>query len=897
MKKCYLTILLILPFFCYAQPGYITRFAGTGAAGYSGDGGLATAAEMTALGGVRVDNSGNTYIFANRTRKVDQWGIITTIAGNGTSTADGIPATAADIIFDNGNIFVDNSGSIYFSERARIRKIDASTGIISTVAGNGATGISGDGGPATAAHVSIPCGIHKDASGNLYFSDANNARIRKVSTSGIITTIAGQASGGSAGDGGPASAAWLNWPHGLCSDAAGNLYIADRWNNSVRKIDASGIITTIAGTGSPSFTGDGGPATAAGLNLPSDVCMDSHNNLYIADASNKRIRKITPAGTISTVAGGGTLPSGTENVPATNTTFDSPTRITIDHNDNLYITDAGLNKIFVLNGLGGTPIATTGNFSVYLRTTCGNTEFTISPASYSPTLSVKTWFGDGHIQNDLFVYSNNAWFTHAYNMTGTYTVKHILFDGSSPIDSVSYSYINQFCRTFQVKVFVDENYNSIYDTATDHLNVLPIVFAVDSSGITIDSVTSTSCLSYGIQAPVGTVYTFRPATLPAGLVVSSSGPGVVTYTVTAASVAPQGYLAVNCTTTTSHDLRIFAAFNAGVNGFNGTILADNLHCTSLPATISMHLSPKYTSNLNFSPAPTSVSGTTVTWYLSALSSVSPKPFTIRARMGKTTGVLLPFGDTAITGYTITPTFGDANPANNMIVRIDTVRSGYDPNDISVSPPGCLTTETKLTYTIRFENTGNDTAHNIYVLDTLPAEVDVKSMRIVAASAVMNTYIKKTGTQNIVRFDFPDIKLPDSSHHGQNSGMVIYSINRYPTLADGTHIRNRVGIYFDDNPPVLTNTAENTIGCPITSVNDVESAPTAIYPNPVTKELFIETTSNIYKNYTISNSLGQTLLSNNITSNQIAIDTRQLPPGLYILTLRGSQTEVHKIIKQ
>ncbi len=281
-----------------AATGIITTFAGTGTAGYSGDGGAATSAELSYPAGVAVDASRNVYIIDdNRIRKVTAaTGIITTIAGNGTAgySGDGGAATSAELYYSNG-VAVDASGTIYIVDNNRIRKVTSSTGIITTIAGNGTAGYTGDKGPATAAELSYPGGVAVDALGNVYIADVANNRIRKITAStGIITTIAGNGALGYSGDGGAATSAELNLPSGVAVDASGNVYIADDSNNVIRKITAgTGIITTIAGYGSPGYAGDGGTATSAQLNDPQEVTVDTLGNVYIADLGNNRIRKLS----------------------------------------------------------------------------------------------------------------------------------------------------------------------------------------------------------------------------------------------------------------------------------------------------------------------------------------------------------------------------------------------------------------------------------------------------------------------------------------------------------------------------------------------------------------------------------------------------------------------------
>ncbi len=290
------------------KSGIITTVAGNGAAGFAGDGGPAINAVLNRPIGVNFDPAGNLYIadtVNQRIRKVDTSGTITTFAGSGALGfgGDGGQATAASF-YNPVRTVADALGNVYVADQSehRIRKINAA-GIISTLAGNGvgtpATGAySGDGGPATSASLNNPTAVAVDAAGNVYFSDQFNHRIRKVTIStGIITTIAGIGTAGFSGDGGPAVGASLNFPGGMVLDPAGNIYFDDDANHRVRRIDTSGIITTVAGNGSVGFSGDGGPATSAQLNGEFGVALDASGNLYIADILNNRIRKVTAART------------------------------------------------------------------------------------------------------------------------------------------------------------------------------------------------------------------------------------------------------------------------------------------------------------------------------------------------------------------------------------------------------------------------------------------------------------------------------------------------------------------------------------------------------------------------------------------------------------------------
>ncbi|MEU1631119.1 RICIN domain-containing protein [Streptomyces sp. NPDC020096] len=210
---------------------------------------------------------------------------------------------------------------------------------ISTVAGTGTQNFGGDGGPATAAWLNSPFGVAVDSTGTLYICDYGNHRVRKITTDGKISTVAGTGAATFGGDGGPATAAQLYYPTGVAVDSTGTLYIADQHNHRVRKITTDGKISTVAGTGAATFGGDGGPATAAQLKHPTGVAVDSTGTLYIADQHNHRVRKITADGKISTVAGTGAATFGGDGGPATAAQLKHPIGLAVDCVDTLYIAD------------------------------------------------------------------------------------------------------------------------------------------------------------------------------------------------------------------------------------------------------------------------------------------------------------------------------------------------------------------------------------------------------------------------------------------------------------------------------------------------------------------------------------------------------------------------------
>ena len=335
---------------------FMTTIAGNGIAGYSGDGGVASQASLSSPAGVAVDAAGNVYIadrVNNRIRKVAAGSsIISTIAGNGTLgySGDGTSANLAELNNPLG-VAVDGAGNIYIADSGNhcIRKISANNGIISTIAGNGIAGFSGDGTSANLAELNNPTGIALDVSGNIYIADNLNNRIRKIAAgSQIITTIAGGgtcASGSFCGDGAVATAAALYRPVGVTIDAAGNIYIADTGNNRIRLV-TDGVIYTIVGTGIVGNSGDGGQATAATLHNPYGVAVDSYGNVYVSDNLNNRIREVAAGVEIITTIAGNGLGSylGDGWVP-TSAEFHNPYGIAIDANGTIYVADCNNERI------------------------------------------------------------------------------------------------------------------------------------------------------------------------------------------------------------------------------------------------------------------------------------------------------------------------------------------------------------------------------------------------------------------------------------------------------------------------------------------------------------------------------------------------------------------------
>ena len=332
--------------------GVIRTVAGSNVRGFAGDGGSATSAAFDQPRAAAVGPDGSVYIadtFNHRIRRVDPGGAVTTLAGTGEPnfSGDGGPAAAATLQLPQG-LAVDPPGAALFvadSGNHRIRRVDLATGVITTFAGGPVPGFAGDGGPATAALLEDPKGVVAAPSGDVYIADSGNERLRRVDRSGTITTVAGSGATGFAGDGGPATAAQFDAPRAVALDGAGNLYVADDNNDRVRRIDPAGIITTVAGSGTEGFAGDGGPAVAAQLNHPRGVVVDGRGVLFVVDSMNHRVRGVDPSGFIATVAGCGRQGYSGDGGSATVARLFEPRGLAVDPAGRLFVADSYNDRI------------------------------------------------------------------------------------------------------------------------------------------------------------------------------------------------------------------------------------------------------------------------------------------------------------------------------------------------------------------------------------------------------------------------------------------------------------------------------------------------------------------------------------------------------------------------
>jgi uncharacterized repeat protein (TIGR01451 family) len=481
-----------------------------------------------------------------------------------------------------------------------------------------------------------------------------------------------------------------------------------------------------------------------------------------------------------------------------------------------------------------------------------------------------------------------AVFSHQYQQPGNYTLTKITYDNGIPVDTSQSVYHHEFCSTMTVKLYNDVDGDCVYDNGSEGTLKQPILVEVDSANIPIDTLSCLGQLVYTAYGNSSTVYKFKIVTFPTGFLPSCPGNEIVIDTF-AVGVKPVKYTGFQCPGNT-FDLTAAIDSRAGSHAFESEIYVSNLSCIAPNATLTMNYDITY-DDVESWPAPFYQSPGVLQWDLGSLTSGNIQHIKVELDGGS-----FSTGSPVSTTYELTPVTADLVPGNNTIVVIDTVTGGWDPNAIYVNPEGCVTAGTELEYTITFENLGNGPAEDIYVLDTIPAGLDVSSMRMQFASHDMSVEKIYTGNQVIFKFNFQDIMLPDSSSPDRH-GMLKYKIKTNSNLPFGTNMYHRAGIYFDFNPPVLTNTANSGICWPA-SVNEVATSANniSIYPNPATDELTIKT-EQVYSSYTITNSIGQMMMSSDMNSKESKVNIKSLATGIYYLSLEGQGgTEVRKFVK-
>jgi len=510
-----------------------------------------------------------------------------------------------------------------------------------------------------------------------------------------------------------------------------------------------------------------------------------------------------------------------------------------------------------------------------------------------PNTSLEIYWGDG--TSNLATNNGQGYFgsSHSYASTGIYTVAGVLFDGTTAVDTM-YETVNSFCSVVQGAGYKRTDNNCSWDYPTEPILNTPFLIEVRKAGIPVDTIQSNGRIYKRINsADLTSVFSLHVLTAPNGMLQACPTAAYTFKFDTLDYATFEGFnFGFDCDpAATGFDLSVTGSgfFRPVANSYIN-IYPRNSACAGTNGVVTLNLSPKY-SFVSANVTPASVSGNTITWNVNNLSNTSTDQIYVTLN-AVGTPVL---GDTVMNTLSITPTSGDLNPANNTYPMIDSIRASFDPNEKHVYPIGEIAQGELLTYTIHFENLGNDTAFNIHIMDTLSAYVDPASFKVITSSHPVSAQTIANGAMNTLRFDFANILLADASAPNENKGFVTYQINAKTDLAPGTEVNNTAHIYFDINPAIVTNTAKNRIPTEL-SIRKTEGYKSVnVYPNPANDKLFVERLSE-FKNVIIVNSLGQEVLQPKAVKGYLAID--QLAPGVYFLKATGKDgLYTQKFIKQ
>ncbi|MBN8669911.1 MAG: T9SS type A sorting domain-containing protein [Chitinophagales bacterium] len=514
-------------------------------------------------------------------------------------------------------------------------------------------------------------------------------------------------------------------------------------------------------------------------------------------------------------------------------------------------------------------------------------QFAVNPLTSSTSIVI--YYGDG--SSSTFSPSSSLIYgSHPYSSEGVYTIKAIAYNGTTPMDS-AITTTSIYCSEATINIYDDINTNCTKGI-TEPLIANMTKIEVKENGVVIDTL---SVFGYG-TCPVkkNTSYVFKILNTPLGT--SATCPSTRQYSFTTSSSTSTYNLSfgVQRGTTPQHDLSVnaFGRFRPVSWSVINIWAINNQIYSNQAGTITLNISPKYSySHANVTP--TSISGNTITWNVPA-TKLNKYHYGIMVYLKPATTITV--GDTVCNTVSISPNSGDINIFNNTVYRCNTVVSSFDPNEKSVYPQGNFKQGDVFTYRIDFENLGNDTAFNIHVLDTLSTYLNENSIEILNTSHAMSYNILTAGMQKILKFEFPDINLPDSNSKQYNKGFVEFKIRTKIGIPAGTTLSNRAGIYFDINPVVMTNSANRTLA-PV-SVNEIHIGDEVIvYPNPANDILNISMTEDYYQHAYVLNSMGQELKVTSVTKGNNILNIKQLPTGIYQLLLKGEYgTKVIKFQK-
>jgi hypothetical protein len=936
--------------FKIAPTGIITVFAGNGAINYTGDGGPATSAGIGRPEKIAISSLGEVYFsstFTHTVRKIDNSGIITTVVGTGVGgfSGDGGLATAAQIGSPMGLAF-DSAGNLYILDTGspRIRKVAVGTGIISTYAGTGVLGNSGNGGPATAAQIN-GTSLAMDANDNLYIN--NSYSLRKIDgATQIISHVAGDPLyAGYTGDGGLAVNARLAESFDIKFDAAGNLYWP-HWSvdHVIRKISTTGIITTIAGIGTWGFGGDGGDPLYATFHGMNAMTFDAAGNLYVADNINRRIRKIDflaapvcggPLSIIKTLGANGsatishtvTPTAGTPTytgvltgnpssnpMTAVNYTTTNSYSFTFPGNGiyniaaHYYDTVSGLvchrtlnDTILISNS--NTPKQFNRRFSTSNPFLCDgdsirfkdSTSIVYSLTNPSATYTITTQWGNGVTTTHTVNATNQLNFTSGYVVypfPGVYTVQSILQGPGMQNDTVVIAVNTLTCGNVLGRAYNDPNNDCGFGFGDVVIPNMPVTLS-NGSGAWYSAWTDASGQYNFSNIPAGT-YTIQCH--GANLGYTTSCAMSMPHTITVGSGSVYTDFAMNCTPGFDIATTGISLFNGFFPGQTDYILPHvgmlNASCNFVvPGKVKMVLTPciQYVPGGTYAHPPDLIipaaTGDTLVWNVADINNIGNFSYWNYA-VHVTTCTSAVVGDSACITMIVMPTAGDVNPANNTFTFCFEIGVSYDPNYKSVIPAGAgiigeiPAATPELEYTLHFQNTGTAPAMNVYLLDTISTNLDISSIEIISASHSMQPYMLPNRT---IKFMFANINLPDSTHNEpQSHGYVNYRINLNPGLAPGTQIKNTGYIYFDYNVPVVTNTALNTIETIVGLKNTSAKTGMLIYPNPANDKITVRFAKASAATIVISDLLGREIITRSSNDLQTTIETASLKEGVYIV---------------
>lgn len=539
---------------------------------------------------------------------------------------------------------------------------------------------------------------------------------------------------------------------------------------------------------------------------------------------------------------------------------------------------------------------------------CYEYQVTVRVNSGLPSMKIVTNYGDGISDTVMLSATTVFSWTHTYAMTGTYSIRFKLFKGDTLYDSRMISQVVNFCNTIKLRNFYDTDSNCV-KSATEHMSIQTNRVKVDSAGYTVDTIAYLGALNYSAYGTIGDIYRFTPIEDPTHWRILCLGAGYFADTLRSGGyVHPIHYVPLlNRFSMFDYGMYTVGRFSRMRDGRVDLYPRLNFGEDTSLCIIKYRISPRMRiSNTSHRPSIISMDSLEYSWHFNRFRYTTVE-LNLRSISGS-----FSVGDTLYSVAQVGPLMRDVDTPNNFGRRCDEVVAAYDPNFIASNPAGCITSGITTEYTVGFENTGNDTAYNVHVLDTLSGYLDPRTLEPIMSSHPMVMETRHIGGMTIVKFDFPDIKLLDSSQPHGNHGVFKYKIRVRSGLADGTLISSRVGIYFDDNDVVMTNTQVNTINCPVyVTYPTVESVGTAtavdnlpgsndlkVYPNPVNDELHIEATLAQYDECVVTNTMGKVIWSSKLHLAHQTIPTKQWPSGIYFVQVKGTLgTKTVKLVKQ